>query len=111
MRSETYALGFMLESEGECAGYALLAKTYSREAGGMVIWLEELFVLPQFRSHGLGREFFSFLEKYTAENGYARIRLEAEEENVRALSLYQRLGFEYMDYKQMYRQLRDSSKK
>lgn len=108
MRSEEYAVGFMLESDGECAGFALLAKTFSREAGGLVLWLEELFVLPQFRSHGLGREFFSFLEQYAAEKGCARIRLEVEEENVRAVSLYKRLGYENMDYRQMYKQLRDS---
>ena len=111
LRSQEYALGYMLEWEEECAGYALLAKTYSREAGGMVLWVEELFVLPQYRSHGLGREFFAFAEQYAKERGYARIRLEAEEENVRALSLYKRLGYEEMGYLQMYKQLRNSSQK
>ncbi len=111
MRSDEYALGYLLEREGECAGYALLAKTYSREAGGMVLWLEELFVLPQFRSHGLGKEFFAFLEKYAEENHFARIRLETEEENVRAISLYKSLGYGEMEYRQLYKQLRDPSTK
>ena len=111
LSSQDYALGYLLEWEGECAGYALLSKTYSREAGGMVLWLEELFLLPRFRSHGLGSEFFAFAEQYAKEQGFARIRLEVEEENVRALSLYKRLGYQGMEYRQMYRQLRDSAQK
>ena len=101
MRSDIYAEGYLFEEEGKAAGYALNAKTYSREAGGMVLWLEELFILPEYRSRGLGREFFAYAEGYARENGYARIRLEVEEDNVRAVSLYERLGYLPLEYKQM----------
>ena len=36
------------------AGYALLAKTFSQEAGGLVVWLDEMYVRPAYRSKGLG---------------------------------------------------------
>lgn len=100
MRSEDYCLAFLLESEGETAGYALITKTFSQEAGGYVYWLEELYILEQFRSKGLGREFFAYMEETRPDN-VKRFRLEVEEENERAASLYARLGYKPLDYNQM----------
>lgn len=98
LRSDVYAEGYLFEADGETAGYGLISKTFSQEAGGLVIWLEELFLLPEYRSHGIGREFFRYLE----ENGkMARIRLEVEEDNVRAVALYEKLGYQSLPYLQM----------
>lgn len=95
MRSDAYMEGYIFESEGKTAGYALLSKTYSQEAGGRVIWLEEIMLLPEFRGKGIGTEFFAFLkEKLPA----ARYRLEAEPENERAIALYKRQGFTELPY-------------
>ena len=102
-----YAAGYLLEADGKPVGIALTATTYSRESGGKVLWLEELYILEEYRSRGLGREFFAFAERLAREGGYARIRLEVEEENVRARSLYERLGYDPLAYSQMYKQLRD----
>ena len=91
---------FIFEKEGKRCGYALLAKTWSQEAGGEVVWIEEIYVLPEFRSKGLGKEFFSFLDKHY--NGRAkRFRLEVEDDNENAIRLYQNLGFSFFPYKQM----------
>ena len=61
--------------------------------------------------HGNAKGVVAFAEQYAKEQGFARIRLEVEEENVRALSLYKRLGYQGMEYRQMYKQLRDSVQK
>lgn len=106
MRSDEYAEGYIFESDGVAVGFGLTAKTFSREAGGKVLWLEELFILEEYRGRGLGREFFAAAEQYARSNGYARIRLEVEEKNVRARSLYARLGYEPLDYRQMIKELR-----
>lgn len=98
MRSDVYTEGFVLETEGTAAGYALIAKTFSQEAGGFTVWIEELYVLPQYRSKGLGGEFFAYLEK---EYPAARYRLEVEPENERAVALYIRKGFDMLEYGQM----------
>lgn len=104
MRSEQYALGFLIEYQERPAGYALLAKTFSQEAGGMVIWIEEIYIRPEFRSKGLGKEFFAYLHENMDES-VARLRLETEFENTKAKKLYANLGFEELEYAQMVKEL------
>ena len=95
LRSDVYAEIFLFECENEAAGYGLIAKTYSQEAGGMVWWIEEVYVREAFRSKGIGREFFAYLDKVT------RMRLEVEEDNTRAVALYKKLGYKPLEYAQM----------
>lgn len=99
MRSDVYAEGYLMEENGEAVGYALLAKTYSQEAGGPVVWIDELYLKPSQRGKGLGSGFFSFLQK-TYPNT-ARFRLEAEPDNDRAMALYRRLGYKILPYVQL----------
>ena len=100
IRSEDYAVCYVFELNGQIAGYSLLAKTYSQEAGGMVMWIEEIYVLPKFRGLGIGRKFFSFILKNRPEN-VKRFRLEVEKENEGAVRLYKSFGFDFLDYDQM----------
>ena len=100
MRPEGYARGYILEWEGDTAGYGLISKSYSQEAGGYVYWLEELYILEAYRSKGLGSEFLRYVEE-TKEPQVTRLRLEVEEENVRAIALYKRCGYEVLKYVQM----------
>lgn len=95
---------YLLETAAGVAGYALLAKTYSNEAGGLVVWIEEIYVREPFRGCGLGKEFFAVLERDYG-GSVARFRLEVEEDNVEAILLYKRLGFEPLPYRQMIREL------
>lgn len=97
MRSETYAQCYLLCDGETPVGYALTAKTYSREAGGAVIWIEEIYISPESRGKGLGKQFFAFLETL----GAARLRLEAEPRNGRAIGLYRALGYRDLPYAQL----------
>lgn len=100
LAGSSFVRGLILESEGQTAGYALLSFTYSNEVGGLVVLVEEVYVLPQFQGKGLGREFFAFVEA-EYEGRAKRYRLEVTRCNQRAISLYRRLGFEELDYVQM----------
>lgn len=101
MRSDVYLECYIFETDrGEIAGYALLDKMFSHEVGGMLVWVEELYVRSAFQGHGIGTDFF----KYLYENvPAARYRLETEPENSRARALYERKGFKNLEYLQMYR--------
>ena len=98
MRSDEYADCYIIEADGAAAGYALLAKTFSREAGGIVIWIEELYLRSAYQGQGLGSSFFHWIEQQLPA---ARYRLEVEPENVRAARLYERLGYSVLPYRQM----------
>ena len=100
IRSDAYAEIFLFECGGETAGYGLIAKTFSQEGGGYVWWIEEVYIREKFRSRGLGRELFRYLEEQKGKE-VTRLRLEVEKENTRAVSLYERLGYEVLDYVQM----------
>lgn len=105
LRSDVYMEGYILESEGETAGYVNIAKTFSCEGGGLTVWIEEFFVLPQFRSKGIGSELFAFLENRFGK-ALARMRLEITDSNQRAKRLYERMGFEELPYRQMVKEFR-----
>lgn len=98
MRGEEYLICYILEAEEKAVGYALLAKSYSREAGGLNLWVDELYLRPGYRGLGAGSAFFAFLER---EHPAARYRLETEPENLRAQKLYRRMGYRDLPYLQM----------
>ncbi len=59
----------------------------------MVVWLDEIYVKPEFRSQGIGSELIDFvIEKY--KNKISRFRLEITESNIGAKKkLYLSKGF------------------
>lgn len=92
--------GYLFECDGKPAGYAMVSLKFETEVGGVAAWIEELFVEDEFRSHGIGSKFFDFLQQELSGK-IRRIRLEVGEENLDAIRLYERLGFEFLDYRQM----------
>lgn len=100
MRSDQYAYAYICQADGDTVGYALIAKTFSQEAGGIVLWVEELFIKDGYRDKGLGKAFFEhFFETLPAD--VKRVRLETERGNDKAVRLYKSLGFEFLEYDQM----------
>lgn len=94
-----FARGLLLEQDGETAGYLLLSFTYSNEVGGLVVLLEELYVLPKFQGMGIGKQMFDFVfAEY--DSTAKRYRLEVNTENTRAIKLYKNLAFEKLHYDQ-----------
>lgn len=98
-KRDIYLEGYLIEKENQIAGYALLSKSFSPEAGGPIVWIEELYIRKAFQHQGLGKAFFNFLE--TQYPYTARYRLEVVEENQYAIALYQKRGFKVLPYMQM----------
>ena len=90
-----YGDAFIFEEDEKAVGYGVLAYTYSQEAGGRVVWIEEIYIKSEYRGGCFGSQFIN----YVVENVPAkRYRLETEPENEKAAALYRRLGFEHFEY-------------
>ncbi|WP_315167605.1 GNAT family N-acetyltransferase [Metaclostridioides mangenotii] len=94
-----YEWGATLCEDDDFVGYAYLTMCYSCQMGGKTLILEELFMKEQCRGKGYGRQFFDWL--FNEYQDVVRFRLEVTETNEGASSLYKRLGFDYLQYKQM----------
>ena len=92
--------GFKIMHDGETAGYMQLAFKYTCEAGGMSVWIEELYIRSKYRGLGLGKMAIDFV-KAEYKDTAKRIRLEVSPENHGAKKLYERLGFGNVEYLQM----------
>jgi GNAT superfamily N-acetyltransferase len=73
-------------------GYAVLIPFWSNEFGGTVVFLDELYVMPEARGRGVGRGFLDWLAKERPFGAVASA-LETSRKNVRARRLYERFGF------------------
>jgi len=94
-----YVRALIIENEGQAVGFALLAFTYSTEAGGLSVLLEDLYLDEICRGKGLGSKFMQFMEQEYPEA--KRFRLEVTKNNTRAIELYEKLGYEVIEYVQM----------
>lgn len=85
---------WLMEADGCPAGYLVITIGYSLEFGGRFALLDELFVEEGWRSRGLGTQALGFVEDWCVRQGLGALRLEVAHDNLRALALYQRAGFE-----------------
>lgn len=99
-----YLKGYGFWEEETLCGYGMVAMSYSTEAGGLCAWIEDIYVESDFRGKGYGTDFLQFVaESYGSK--VARLRLEAEPENGKAISVYKNAGYEVLGYTQLIRDL------
>lgn len=90
----------IFDDEDSLCGYCQLSFSYSTEADGRVVLLEELYLTSACRGKGYGKQALEYIiEQY--RNKAARIRLEVVSDNENAIRLYKKLGFEVLPYQQM----------
>jgi ribosomal protein S18 acetylase RimI-like enzyme len=84
---------FLLARDDRSLGLAYLAYTWTLEHGGLSAWLEELYVIPEARSHGIGSRLLRSAMAHAKTAGCAAIDLEVASDHARAAHLYARAGF------------------
>jgi GNAT superfamily N-acetyltransferase len=81
----------------EPAGFALFFHNYSTWLGKRGIYLEDLFVRPPARKHGVGSALLRELARIALERGCGRLDWSVLTWNELAISFYKRIGAKHMD--------------
>ena len=98
--------GFMLVArapDGGPIGAAYASSLLSLEHGGASGWIEELYVLPQWRGRGIGSRLIVEVVARAKESGWRALDLEVEASHQRAISLYTRHQFQPHSRSRFYR--------
>ncbi len=80
------------EVAGEIAGYAIIYEIYSSFRARPKLYLEDLFVRPQFRGHGVGKALFRACAREAEQRGFDRLQWSVEGWNESALAFYEQMG-------------------
>jgi GNAT superfamily N-acetyltransferase len=88
--------GFILTATSDdlVVGVAYASSILSLEHGGWSGWLEELYVLPEWRSHGIGTRLLDAVMTTAIERGWIAMDLEVDVGHQRVVSLYASRDFQ-----------------
>src|SRR4051812_371169 len=78
--------------EEKVIGVSYLSFIWALEHGGRSAWLEELYVLPEYREKGTGKKLIEANIAYATAEGCAAVDLEVESDHKRVEKLYSRNG-------------------
>jgi len=92
-----YAECVIARWQGEPAGFALFFHNYSTFLGRPGVYLEDLFVKPEFRGKGVGRALLQYLAKIALERNCGRLEWSVLDWNTPAIGFYKSLGAEPME--------------
>ena len=93
----------VVEVEGEIVGMAIWFLNYSTWQGKHGIYLEDLYIKPEFRGRGYGKALLQHLAAICNERGYGRFQWWVLDWNSPAIEFYRSLGAEAMSEWTVYR--------
>ncbi len=82
----------MAEWDGQPAGFALWFLNFSTWEGKPGIYLEDLFVRPPFRGHGIGKALLKHLAALAVKEGWTRFVWQVLDWNTPAIDFYEAHG-------------------
>ena len=98
LNNSPYVEGYVFEVGNKIIGYGMIAKSFSTEFGGECVWIEDIYIEAEYRSKGIGTRFINYIrDKYKNKI----LRLEAEQDNKKALDTYKKNGFKKLPYMEL----------
>jgi len=86
----------LAEWDGQAAGYALFFDFYSTRRGRQ-LFLEDLFVRPQYRGRGIGKSLLRAVARIAQRESCSAMRWEVLGWNHAAIEWYRSLGAEFLE--------------
>ena len=80
------------EQRGRVVGYASFAVGYNTDVAARELWMHDLFVVPAWRSHGVGHALVTAVAREAVRRGYRCLEWGVRGTNRRAIRFYRRLG-------------------
>ena len=93
----------ILEEDGNAAGFALFFHNFSTFLGRAGIYLEDLFVRPEYRKKGYGKALLTKLAQIAVERGCGRLEWSCLDWNKPSIDFYLSMGAVPMDEWTVYR--------
>jgi GNAT superfamily N-acetyltransferase len=86
----------LAEWQGQPAGYAFFFAFYSTFEGRAGIYLEDVYVRPEFRGHGIGKAFFARIVGLARQENCFAVRWQVLDWNQPAIEFYEKLGCKFL---------------
>lgn len=93
----------LVEVDGQIAGMAIWFLNYSTWQAKHGIYLEDLYIKPEFREKGYGKALLKHLAQICDKQGYGRLQWWVLDWNSPAIEFYRSLGAKAMDEWTVYR--------
>ncbi|MEA2573392.1 MAG: hypothetical protein QOH93_690 [Chloroflexia bacterium] len=94
---------FLAEHDGTVAGYAFVFETYSTFLALPTLYLEDLFVLEEYRGKRVGYALFLHCAQEAVRRGCGRFEWVVLDWNQHAINFYERMGARYLNEWHIYR--------
>lgn len=100
---EARARALLAEVDGEAVGYAVYFYNYSTWLGKNGIYLEDVYVTPEYRKQGIGKALLKFVARTAVDESCGRFEWAVLDWNTPAIEFYESLGAMAQDEWTIYR--------
>jgi GNAT superfamily N-acetyltransferase len=84
---------WFIRADSRDVGHIVVTVCFSMEYGGLIAFVDDLFVQPAFRRAGLGTAALAAVKSFCAKRGVRAMFVETGRDNIAAQTLYRRAGF------------------
>ncbi|MBI5475302.1 MAG: GNAT family N-acetyltransferase [Ignavibacteriales bacterium] len=88
--------GYLAFVDKQAVGYAIIFETYSSFMALPTLYLEDIFILPDFRSLGIGRSLFKHILTQAKKQGCGRMEWVVLDWNKPAIKFYDKIGARHL---------------
>ena len=91
-----------VNDEDKICGFALILKTFSTFKAKTNYFIEDLFVFPEYRNLGIGKQLFDYIKDFAKKHGAYKVEWYVNNANHGAVDFYKNIGAKALDYKTIY---------
>jgi GNAT superfamily N-acetyltransferase len=84
---------WFIQADSKDVGHVVVTLCFSMEYGGLIAFVDDLFVRRAFRRAGLGKAALGEVRVFWAKRGVRALFVETGQDNVAAQAVYRRVGF------------------